>query len=334
MDLSRFVSRKSLAALAAFIAVLAGGGTLVLTADPDDKGAAPATVTVSVDGLDAGAAPDRTLEVPKAAVKQAAAVVEDGLRSEADATPGDLAEHSEIAREQDALSTAGATQGFEGCRTSFVSNQSSRRGVRPQQMWLHYTVSPNRPGWSDVNAIVAFFDSPKAQASSHFVIDREGNCAYIVPIEAKAWTQAAANPIAVSWEVINSGSEGSFMSTPGYRVLSATMREVSRRTGIPMRRSSEKGCAGATRGILEHRDGGICAGGHTDIGPYSIDTVVKLVTAIGGVTETDRVTCRKLNWWRRAGRPQGEPQRNASRRRAALTKRGVVCTARGRPVRS
>jgi N-acetyl-anhydromuramyl-L-alanine amidase AmpD len=63
---------------------------------------------------------------------------------------------------------------------------------------LHYTVSPNRVGWSDVNAVVAEFANPAFQASSNYVIDGEGHCAYIVRESDKAWTQAAANPFAIS----------------------------------------------------------------------------------------------------------------------------------------
>lgn len=188
-------------------------------------------------------------------------------------------QRDKIRATQPALPTAGASAGFPGCVTRFVGNQSSRNGVRPQQIWNHYTVSPNRPGWGDVWGIVAYFDRRSVGASSHFVIDAEGHCAYIVPIEAKSWTQAAANPIAISIEIINSGSEPRLMGPAGYAKLAQVHREIGRRTGIPMRRGIVRGCSSARSGIVQHLDGGTCAGGHHDITPYSIAEVVKLAAS-------------------------------------------------------
>ena len=253
-----------------------------------------------VDGLDAGGADDRTITVPKVAVEQA----EDGLTGEAaktnPAVDVDTADHTgakdetptgvspalvadnaaklaENRRTTTALPTAGASAGFAGCRTSFVNNQSSRRGVRPTVQVLHYTVSPNRPGWSDVNGITAFFNRSSSQASSHFIIDAEGNCAYIVPIEAKAWTQGGGNPYAVSYEIIATGREKSYLGTAGYARLRSVMAQVSKRTGIPMRRGQIRGCAPSKSGNVQHADGGTCWGGHHDIGPFSLAAVLAKV---------------------------------------------------------
>jgi hypothetical protein len=304
------------------------------------KTPAPAVVTVKVDGLDAGKTPDRTVTVPKAAVTQAAPKVEDDLQSETPAgAPAavldDAAQAAEkIARTQTPLSTAGATQGFTGCRTSFVRNQSSRRGVRPQVQVLHYTVSPNRPGWSDVDAIVALFDRASFQASSNFVIDSEGHCAYIVPIEAKAWTQSAGNPFSVSYEIVATGKEARYLEPAGMEKLKAVVAEVARRTGIPLRKGAVSGCVPTRTGIIDHTSWGLCGGGHSDIGPFSVDQVISELVAGTGVTNTDRVTCRKLNAWRAAGRPEGGAwQRNSIRRRKALDARHVTCTSKG-PVKA
>ncbi len=320
----------TLVVLAAIAIALAIGYAVA----PDDKPAPPATITVPLDGLDAGKAPDRSIEVPAVAVQQAAAVVHDDLASESGATPEALAQEADIAATQKPLATAGATAGFAGCRTSFVGNQSSRRGVRPQVQTLHYTVSPNRPGWSDVNAITAFFDRSSSQASSHFIIDAEGNCAYIVPIEAKAWTQAAGNPTSVAYEIIATGRESRYLEPAGEAKLRAVAREVAKRTGIPLRRGAVSASCVVTRtGIVEHRDWGTCGGGHVDITPFSIEVAVESITA-GQITATDRVTCRRLNAWRNAGRPHGGAwERNSVRRKGALTVRGVTCTRRG-PVRA
>src|SRR4051794_40833502 len=116
------MSKKTLAWLAALLAVLAGGGVVAITVLPDDTGPAPAakTLTVAVDGLDAGRADDRSIAVPKAVVDQVAPRLEDDLREPPPATsPSELAA---IAEAEDAnrattdeLPTAGATAGFEGC---------------------------------------------------------------------------------------------------------------------------------------------------------------------------------------------------------------------------
>ena len=290
-------------AVVAIIAVAAFALGIAVAPNPKDKPAE--TLTVSVDGLDAGKAPDRTIEVPATAVAQAAPTIETQLNAPPAATPEaqlDAAQEAaaEIRDTQKPLPTAGATAGFAGCRTSFVRNQSSRRGVRPQDQVLHYTVSPNVRGWADVNAVVALFNRTSAQASSHFVIDSEGHCAYIVPIEAKAWTQAAGNPFSVSYEIIATGREPVYLAPPGMAKLRSVMREVSRRTGIPMRAGAIGGCAPRRTGIVQHKDFGLCGGGHVDITPFKSRSVITQLIG-GGVqlTPVQQQACNRLNFHRR-----------------------------------
>lgn len=311
---------------------------LVFAISPgNDNPKKPETLTVNVDGLDAGRAPDRTVKVPTAVMQQAAPTAEDQLRKPPAATPDEQLQEAQkaadvIRRTQEPLPTAGATAGFAGCRTSFVRNQSSRRGVRPQWQVLHYTVSPNRAGWSDVNAIVALADRTSSQISMTFVIDSEGHCAYTVPVEAKPWTQAAGNPFSVSYEIIATGKERVYLAPAGMAKLRSVTREVSKRTHIPLRRGSTNGCAPGRSGFLQHRDFGICGGGHYDVEPFNATAIISALSRGGKlVTATDKATCRKLNAWRNAGRPNAG-EANAVRRKAALTKRHVRCTARG-PVR-
>lgn len=313
---------------------------LVFAISPgNDNPKKPETLTVKVDGLDADNAPDRTVKVPTAVVQQVAPTAEDQLRQPPAATPGEQLQEAEkaaavIRRTQESLPTAGATAGFVGCRTSFVRNQSSRRGVRPQWQVLHYTVSPNRAGWSDVNAIVALFNRSSSQASSNFVIDSEGHCAYIVPIEAKSWTQSAGNPFSVSYEIIATGKERVYLAPAGFAKLRSVSHEVARRTSIPLRRGSTSGCSPGRSGFLQHADFGICGGGHVDVRPFNANAVIATLLSGGKpVTTVDKATCRKLNAWRNKGRPGGgDWERNSVRRKAVLTKRHVRCTSRG-PVR-
>lgn len=280
---------------------------------------------------------------PKAALQQAAVSDIGDHQDQGDETPpGAPADQLEAARAQQEriqqtdplpLSYPLAATSYTGCRNRFVKNQSSRNGVTPQQIWVHYTVSPNRPGLSDVNAITMLFDRLSFGASSHFVIDADGNCNYIVPTYRKAWTQAAANPIAISFEIINTGREGHLMRAAGYKQIGRTIARLSKQFGIPIQRGRVSGCRSLRKGIVMHKDGGQCAGGHVDVTPYSLEPVIAAAKAAGGggkpVTRADRSTCAKINWWRRHGRPKGEATANAVRRRQALAKRRVVCTRRG-----
>jgi len=268
-------------ALGALVALL-GGGTLAVVIDTDGPDGPAPPITITVNAVPGDGQPATAVTVPKVAVQQARPSLERELLKPPGTTPqGQLDAAGEQAAQIRAteipLPTAGASQGFAGCVTRFVVNQSSRNGVRPRVQVLHYTVSPNRPGWSDVNAIVALFNTPSFQASSNFVIDGEGNCAYIVPIEAKAWTQAAANPFAVSYEIINTGSESVYLAPAGLAKLRQVMRAVAVRTGIPLLRGAVNGCTVTRRGIVQHADFGICGGGHDDISPFSVQPIVDFV---------------------------------------------------------
>lgn len=276
---------RGLAALAALLALVSITITL---ADTDGDGKTD-TVTVTVNDAPNDKAPAREVVVPEAVVQQAAPTLESGLRDESppEATPAELEavdqQVEEVRQLKEPLPTLGASAGFRGCITRFVSNQSSRGGVRPIYQVLHYTVSPNRPGWSDVNAIIALFDRPSSQASSTFIIDREGHCAYIVPIERKPWTQARGNPLSVSYELINSGREASFLDSAGYARLRDVMRQVAARTDIPLRAGN---VATGRAGIVQHKDGGAAWGGHVDITPFSKSAVIKIITAGGTGTSS------------------------------------------------
>jgi hypothetical protein len=278
----------TLLALVTAIAALTLSLTVAITTSDDGEGNKRTEISFRVNEAAGDGAPTKTVEVPEAVVEQAQPTLEKRLRDETPAlaeqvAPGQLTaaqeEAARIRATEPPLPTAGASPDFAGCVTRYVRNQSSRRGVRPQLQVLHYTVSPNRIGWADVNAIVALFDRASFAASSHFVIDGEGNCAYIVPLEAKAWTQAAANPISVSYEIINSGREAALMGGMGYAKLRAVMQQVAERTGIPLRAGRVSGCVATQTGIVQHKDFGICGGGHVDITPYSSAAVIKTVSA-------------------------------------------------------
>lgn len=169
-----------------------------------------------------------------------------------------------------------------GCETRAVGNFSSRNGLRPGIIVLHYTVSPNRPGVSDVQAIVVYFNNPRSQASSNYVIDNEGHCAYIVSELNKAWTQGNMNPAsACSFEVINTGHESTYIGPkggPGIKKLGRVVADCAKRWGIPLRIGATSGCSVTRTGIVDHNSLA-CGNFHTDITPFSVSPVVAAAIA-------------------------------------------------------
>lgn len=343
-----FMNRAS-GVLAVVASILASLSLLVTVVTSDDgNGHRTRSIEFHVNQGRGDGAPTREVRVPVEQVQEVNAGLPDKhMRDETPAlaeqlAPGQLTaaqkEAARIRATQPPLPTAGATQGVPGCRTLFVQNQSSRNGVRPQQVWLHYTVSHNVPGWADVLAVVHLFDTRSFQASSHFVIDAEGNCAYIVPIENKSWTEAAANPFAVGIEVIDFGNEPTYMGTAGYAKLGQVSLTISQRTGIPIVQGIVRGCVPIKRGFVQHADGGICSGGHHDINPFSLVQVIRLIQANAHVgplakpiSARARTLCVELNtirrhtasYHRRYGRRPVPPIGAAQRARAA-TLRGTL----------
>lgn len=164
-----------------------------------------------------------------------------------------------------------------GCRTRMVGNKSSRNGVNPRLLVPHYTVSPNRPGFQDVDSITSLFDRLSFMASSSYVIDRDGNCNYIVRESEKPWTQATFNPVSISWEIINTGSERPLFTNAGLAKMAMVMSDAAYRWDIPIRKAKVSGCTVKRSGIIDHRGLGACGGGHGDIGPWTVDHIIDAI---------------------------------------------------------
>jgi hypothetical protein len=212
-----------------------------------------------------------------------------------------------------------------GCRTRIVRNQSSRNGGRPALFVLHYTVSPNRPGRSDVDGITAYFNNPGSQASSNYVIDNEGNCNLIVPESAKAWTQGYMNPWSISVEVINTGSESSYAGTAGLAKLGLVVSDATRRWGIPLRRGRTSGCTIVRSGVVDHDSLG-CGNNHTDIRPYSVDAVITASRAARAgagyaIPRAERRIAHRLCYHRRHGQRYLPHWQRLARARLRLLRR-------------
>jgi len=327
--------RRIIAALAALCAVVVL--VLVVTTDEDKMTPPPAVTTVAeppavpvnvaVDGPDANAKPDTVLALDREAreiVQNAQQAPErfdisGGLRG-VDNTP--------VAVHEGPL----ATPNFPGCTTRILPTNWSNRTASVRAIGLHYTAGGNRPGLSDMNGLTGYASSPSAGVSWHFLIDAEGHCYYSVPLQKKAWTIGNLNSQTVNIEVIGRGNEPAYPAAPaGARKLKSVVQRIGRLSNIPMRVGAVSNCNVTRTGIITHWQGGRCSGGHIDIKPYAIERVVATF-ATKPVTSVDRITCRKLLWWRTHGRHHGLPERRAIRRRQALEKRGVTCTPSG-PVR-
>lgn len=268
------------------IALIIGlsGLAVALSVDTTDDGNGHKKTTITFR-VDKSGSPGTQTQAVTASAPVVAAVqtnLEGNLKDETPlgAPPAQIQANQDKATEVQAtlpaLPTGGATAGVPGCRTQFVQNQSSRNGIRPIWFVLHYTVSPNVPGWGDVNAVVALFNRSSSQASSHFVLDAEGHCAYIVPIENKAWTEAAGNSLGVSVEIIATGKETKLCTGPCLAELRVIFRTVSARTGIKSQTGSIYPAIG---GIVQHKDGGLAWGGHIDITPFDSKALASQVLA-------------------------------------------------------
>jgi hypothetical protein len=256
------------AVLVALVAALGGGdGT--------------ATVTVPSKNGPAVVVPVKDLSIVQDT--EAGHHADDNLRSEKMVTPQDRKANAEKAspltpRVSGPPPLASPQQA--GCLTRQIPhNFSNRNGTRPLLIVLHYTVSRNVVGWGDVNSIFAFFSQGSTQASSNYVNDNEGHCIYMVPETQKAWAQAGFNSYtACSFEVINTGSEATYVGSfggAGERALAREVHDCAVRWHIPIRQGHTSGCQVTTSGIVDHHSLGSCGGGHFDIGHFSVPRIIQ-----------------------------------------------------------
>jgi N-acetyl-anhydromuramyl-L-alanine amidase AmpD len=227
----------------------------------------------------------------------------------------------------------GGAQNY-ACATRYVVNRSSRGGVRPTMFVLHYTVSGNRPGTGDLDAIRGLFNSPSFGASSTYGIDFEGNCQQWVPESQKPWTQGAQNPRSISVEIIATGRESraQWLASPLIRNgrLAALARDSMRRNGIPLTRVDPVGC-GAPAGWTDH-DSLECGNSHTDVRPsFPFDVFARQLRA--GVNAPSKVEtwCRKVRYYRALPkRSKTTAKRRLAEERVKLAaKAGYVCGPTG-----
>lgn len=330
-----------LTALASLVVVF------TVTDDPDQPGHTRTTVTIRLSPLARAAVPDRQLEAPASAVAAVAASDADDHQGGRDeAPPGVTARVLEAGREQQdrlaatdnlPVTAPAAAPSQAGCRSRFITSYSSRRGLAPRMIVLHYTVSPNTPGWGDVDGVTAYFARASTQASSNYVIDGEGHCNYIVREVDKAWTQAAANPFSVSIEQINTGREKVYAAPAGLARTARVVHDIAKRWGIPLRAGRVSGCQVAVSGVVDHHSLGACGGGHFDITPYGAAQVIAAARALDSAP-VKRLTVKQRRWCdllqgyrarvRRGEHPSQEAARRAVARRKLLARDEAPCPRR------
>ncbi len=156
-------------------------------------------------------------------------------------------------------------------------NQSSRRGVKPRLIVLHSTESDNVKGSSrDLANVADFLCRPATQASSHVIVDSDGNSARLVPDDAKAWTQAAFNPHCLSIEQIGRAASERW-TRDEIREAARWVARWSKKYDIPIRVGAVSGTSVARSGIVTHKMLGAAGGGHVDPGSaYPLTAMLNL----------------------------------------------------------
>lgn len=217
------------------------------------------------------------------------------------------------------------------CHDRPVRNQSAlaypQRGVS-----LHFTVSDPGSLWT----IRGLFDTRSFGASSNagwdWAAPRGEYCHIWVRFGRKAWAQGAANSAYYSIEIhTKDRSRASWIHHLRDGKLAAFVRDIALRTGAPLKLVDPVGCV-FPPGLTDH-DRLECGNTHWDVGKnFPWDFFLRQVRA--GVAPRfraiDTTRCKRINYWRHAGRPKGGPwERKTVWRKRELAKRGITCTPKG-----
>lgn len=176
---------------------------------------------------------------------------------------------------------------------------------------VHVTVSPNRPGLSDVLGLCGFFK--RVKASPTWTVDNEGNSAENVPLERIPWTQAWYNRPSCSIEFVGStgrpGEGAAEWTDAQYREGARLLARCFKLAGIKVQRGAVTSKGVITRaGVITHQELGRLGGAHTDPGPkFDMARFMTLVrtyavaATAGGIpnTTTERRRCNALAYHRR-----------------------------------
>lgn len=162
----------------------------------------------------------------------------------------------------------GGAQNYS-CRTDYARRGfgARRPGAKVMSVKLHFTVSPNLPGWADVDGVGDYLE--RVGLSAHRIVDFEGHCETKVRRADNAYTQGAFNSTSYSYEIIATGREtrAQWLASPLIRkgILAAMVRDDLRRFGLPARRVDPVGCVDQL-GVTDHLRLE-CGNDHVDVGP-------------------------------------------------------------------
>jgi len=159
--------------------------------------------------------------------------------------------------------------------TDLSPNHSSRDGAHPTLIVIHATVSHNRPGLSDLEAIGEYFSRTSTQASSHVCTDNEGHSARFVWDRNKAWHCAAFNRMSLGIEQILP-ADGSELTRDLYRETARWVARWSKMYRIPIQKGAVSGYRVTKPGVVRHSELGTLGGGHTDPGLYDMHAMLSL----------------------------------------------------------
>lgn len=169
-------------------------------------------------------------------------------------------------------------------RKFIPSPNYSSRGTDDVRLIVLHTAEGSRT----IESLGDYFAKPGIEVSSHAGADDKAEVIgeYVKP-EHKAWTQANANPIAVSLELCGFAAwpESEWLKHP--RMLENCAKwiaEEAERFSIPVVRLSPAGAKGSGRGICQHVDLGGWGGGHHDCGAgFPMAQVIEMAQDLGRV---------------------------------------------------
>lgn len=170
-----------------------------------------------------------------------------------------------------------AKRTFRNPRTDWqpVRNRSDRApGSKILACAIHSTESHPRPGDGDLSAIWNWFNNPASQASSHYVIDDDGNSWQMVGDFDKAWTIGVANSWTLNYELIGHAADSNRkwrQRMPQLKKLAQHLAHAHLRHGVPLRKGKVGNQGGACvcvkAGVIRHSDVTAAGfGSHTDPG--------------------------------------------------------------------
>jgi len=120
-------------------------------------------------------------------------------------------------------------------------NHGERRGFRrPEFVILHYTGMPSS------EAAIALLRDPRAEVSSHYVVEENGRIVQLTPESRRAWHAGKSswrgvtdvNSASIGVEICNAGHDGGLPAYPDAQIRSviALCRDISLRHAIPPER--------------------------------------------------------------------------------------------------